>query len=477
VERCSGSPISDTSSCKRCKQHPGDSSRGCDTGNYISQTCRPGGQDIRDVSKCSPCRISSCPANRMIQGACDGMGSEDTSDCVECPNPRCNVGEYFASTCQCAPCKIQRPADCKYYFGCDGTGTTDTGICLNTNFSCINCVEGETFESKVCDALSLTPRECSVCSSVTMKTSLGVTHFVARNCTIQQDSSVSQCSKQQVHESCPPGQYWSPCTSHADGACVPCFAGTCDLGKYRTQCMPYKNAECVICNSNLTCDNSQALYRTPCTEDAPHECMACDRCQQGVSFEAQPCTKDGNTICSECTYTGACPDGFYKFSSCTLKRDTVCNPCSRYRCPEGYFESSGCNATSDRVCSPCRTSCPEGQYMASSCTSSMDAVCQYCSAPVCNVGQYRTYCGGNSDTKCAECDFKDGCPTGYFQNQSCTLITNKQCKKCFVCNGNNYMVKQCEGKCLMARRPTFFHLRNFTQYKLYTYSISWTPRG
>ena len=56
VQRCTGSPIEDTSNCTRCRYHPGDDARKCAADQYIIQTCRPRGQEYRDVSKCASCR-------------------------------------------------------------------------------------------------------------------------------------------------------------------------------------------------------------------------------------------------------------------------------------------------------------------------------------------------------------------------------------------------------------------------------------
>ena len=56
VQRCIGSPITDTSNCTKCRYHPDDDRRSCGLNNYIVQSCRNAGRETSDVSKCAPCR-------------------------------------------------------------------------------------------------------------------------------------------------------------------------------------------------------------------------------------------------------------------------------------------------------------------------------------------------------------------------------------------------------------------------------------
>lgn len=402
-------------------------------------------------------RIKSCPNNKRIQGECNGQGDSDTATCEDCPVKQCKVGEYFSATCTCSPCKI-RPADCgnmswpgydprrTSYAGCEGTGVKDTGGCSSTDFNCGDaCVEGQTYESTSCYPASRTPRQCSPCSHLSVDHLIGSTHFLQQPCTMFQNSIARLC-KTFNESNCNRGtEYWSKCTEISDSLCIPCTNKICRAGWYTSQCYPDRDTECLPCTSSLECPKPET-YRSECEGTSDHACKNCTQCKLGTSYERQPCTWNSDRECAPCTNQGACPRNHYKRSACTLTQDTVCYPCSSslgYSCPAGYYESAPCNATSDRICSPCKTECPPGQYLAGTCSTSSNTQCVPCSSPSCGPGMYKTECSGRNDSKCAACDFPGGCGPGKFENQSCTPLTNRQCKECFQCTGNNYEVAKC----------------------------------
>lgn len=332
------------------------------------------------------------------------------------------------------------------YDGCDGSGIVDASACVSSTFNCgENCVEGQSWERVSCYPASATKRDCSACSHLSLQGSIDAgTMYLQRPCSLFLDAIVKPCAYNP--SSCAAGEeYWSNCTKRRDGMCIPCTNKICPLGQYVSQCYPDRDTECLFCNTRLQC-TAPETYRSDCALSSNHACKACARCKLGETYESQPCTNVSNRECSPCTNLGACPDGYFKRSQCTLTQDTVCYPCSSKRpCPEGYYESAPCNATSDRVCSKCTAECPGGQYITGNCSAKADTQCTPCSSPSCEAGKYKTECRGRTDSTCANCSFPSGCPAGHFENQSCTPLTNRKCKKCFECSGNNYLVRQCSG--------------------------------
>lgn len=463
VQRCSAgesssaaSPILDTSNCVDCKYHPGSATRKCELSNhYIVQYCREGGVEVSDVSACEPCKIKEddCPRNKRHK-SCNGDTDWDTSDCINCDPKRCNVGQYFSGRCTCSNCTLQ-PMDCRNmgsatimnYYGCQGGGIVDDGDCKSSKFDCgPECIDGISYESTSCAPGNDMPRICKNCSSSLEASTLGVTQYVQFPCSALQDSVLKPCTK---IKACPVGYTWSNCTKDRDGMCLPCTNKICGSGQFLSQCLPDKDSACVACNSSLKCSSSSSVetYRAPCSQSQDHVCKSCTKCQLGATFEYLPCTNVSDRVCMPCTSLGACPPGQYKRSSCTLTRDTDCQPCStdRFPCPYGTFESAPCTAVSDRVCSPCKTECPAGSYMVSGCTAKKDAECKSCSSPVCTVGFYKTECKGSSDSVCAPCSYPSGCPADHFENQTCTMLQDRKCKKCGACLGNTYQVSPCTG--------------------------------
>ena len=324
--------------------------------------------------------------------------------------------------------------------GCDGYGEVDDGRCVNATFACgALCAEGATYEKTKCNETTRTTRKCETCLDVDLANSLGVTHYVAKPCSISSNAVVSNCT---ARRECASGQYWSPCTDKRDGICMNCTNKVCPYGQYMQSCTATMDSVCVSCNSNLSCLGS-GMYRSACALDSPHQCRQCTQCKEGVSYESVPCSPTTNRECLPCNFLGACPDRYYKLSECNTRQDTVCHPCTTQRCPRDTYELSPCTPTSDRVCWSCTLSCPRGQFMSSECTATRNAVCSPCAAPLCEAGKYRTECSGSKNTQCAVCD--PPCAQGYFESQSCTPLTNRQCKRCTQCPTNTYELSPCQG--------------------------------
>ena len=381
---------------------------------------------------------------------CDGTRDIDISACVECPQKKCSRGQYFSSTCTCSPCSKQ-PIDCTntgsatplFYVGCDGSGTIDNAVCKSSNFECgPECIEGESFENVTCMPTQDTVRRCRQCSSKLQASTLGVTRYVAVPCNLFTDSDLRPCTPR---KSCPKGWVWSNCTKDRDGMCMPCTSSLCNATQFLSPCLSEQGTDsvCTNCNTRLRC-TAPGTYRASCSQSSDHVCMNCTRCQLGTTYEYLPCTNVSNRVCRECTHLAACPPDHFKRSSCTLTRDTDCQPCSslRFPCPFGYFESAPCTAVSDRICTRCTAECSAGKYMASECTATRDATCLPCSSPICTTGNYKTQCSGASDAVCAPCTYPtpDSCPDGYFQNVPCTPVTNGQCKQHGVCRSTTYQL-------------------------------------
>lgn len=193
-----------------------------------------------------------------------------------------------------------------------------------------------------------------------------------------------------------------------------------------------------------------------CSKSQDYECKKCTQCILGATYQSRPCGLDGrDRECAPCTNLAACPADTYKRSVCTLEENTDCYPCSKHPCPEGYFESAPCNATSDRVCSKCSTACPAGQFQSSECGGKLDIGCSPCSLAVCQDGFYLSTCSGRSDSACKACSAP--CVDGTtYESQPCTKLTDRVCKPCSVCTGNNYVLSRCRGaddtKCGLCRR-------------------------
>lgn len=317
---------------------------------------------------------------------------------------------------------------------------------MDSSFQCgKQCIEGLTYQKVACNPGSKTLRDCGECSDTlsSVQAELGITKYIRRPCSLFLDADIQPCSPQRE---CPAGEYWSKCDVDRDGMCVPCTNTVCERGKFLSECLADRDAECVACNASVRCSSSgNMMYRSECEYSSDYECRNCSsECIPGVTFEKQACTNVTNRVCEPCSFLGACPPNTYKRSACTPKQDTVCYPCSKHPCPEGYFESSPCNATSDRICSRCTQECPAGQFLAEDCSEKADTQCKPCSSPSCEDGKaYRTSCSGRNDSVCMACSFPEGCPAGTFQNQSCTPLTDRQCKTCATCIGNNYMKKAC----------------------------------
>lgn len=401
----------------------------------------------------------SCNNNQDLQ-KCDGTKTIDDSRCIDCPVKRCNVGQYFATSCTCKDCAT-RPQDCQnmgsatpmFYYGCQGFGTTDDGVCRPFFFDCgPECEPGKTYENSACMPDTRTKRQCLNCSSSRAITpSLGITKFVEVACKTTEDAKLTQCTPP-GQTTCPRGQTWTNCTEIRDGTCIPCTNWICNASThFLSTCLTDKDSVCTPCTSSLQC-NAQETYRTSCTQTSDHTCRTCTKCQLGVTYESSPCTNVSNRVCTRCTNLGTCPNGFFKQSGCTLNRNTVCYPCSRAPCRYGFFESAPCNAASDRTCTQCTRQCQAGKFMATPCNSTQDAECVPCSSPLCPEGYYRTACTSKADSKCEPCSFPGGCPAGHFQNRTCTALTDRQCQKCDTCPGNMYEDSACAGsdnvKCL-----------------------------
>lgn len=291
-----------------------------------------------------------------------------------------------------------------------------------------------------------TPRRCSACSDTlpAVQLELGKSKYVRQPCTLFSDASIGTCAAAQK---CPvQGEYWSACTNSRDGMCIPCTNTVCEMGKFLSPCQIASDTECVSCNASVQCPIPET-YRSECRYSEDHVCKNCTKCMQGVTFETQACTNVTNRECVPCTFLGACPPNTYKKSGCTVKRNTECYPCSKHACPDGFYESEACNATTDRICSKCSSKCPLGHFVSGACRPDLDLQCTPCSSPVCATGSYRTACTVANDSVCTKCSYNEeaGCPPGTFENQSCTPLTNRQCRTCQACSGNNYQEKACHG--------------------------------
>ena len=148
----------------------------------------------------------------------------------------------------------------------------------------------------------------------------------------------------------------------------------------------------------------------------------------------------------------------------------------RLPCPAGYYESAPCNSFADRVCSKCSSQCAAGKFLSGGCGLKSDISCTTCSSPVCEEKSYRTACTSIQNSVCQNCSYPLGCPTGMFENQSCTPLTDRQCKACAGCNGNNYEVKACSGTtdsqcgyCMQGSNPSLNYHIPFQPSALYEY--------
>jgi hypothetical protein len=200
-------------------------------------------------------------------------------------------------------------------------------------------------------------------------------------------------------------------------ACVSCNPGTytsvngsidcleCSAGTYAPS---YGSSSCIDCPINS--------YRNITMKPA----NACWPCPPG--YEAPT---NGSTSCNRClagtsnpyhgSYCLPCGAGYYADEEGMIQ----CKPCMA-----GTFS----NKTAAKSASQCEP-CPQGTFA------------------------FQTDVGANSDAVCKSC------PLGTYSS-ALNATSDTTCIKCKA--GKLHFME------LMARRPTFHFLRNFTQYKLYT---------
>jgi hypothetical protein len=195
---------------------------------------------------------------------------------------------------------------------------------------------------------------------------------------------------------------------------------------------------------------------------------------------------DVNTL--ECKTTNYCSAGQYVVEYGTSTSNYNCSMCSM--CPPATWrnmlkclpsEDNNLDASDPTECVPCGP-CGPGYYRnMSACNGRTDKPGDFCvkcsTCPSMHNINTSSFCDGNGIRDTTQCIF---CSEPCGPNADNLYIPSvKDGQSEIGCDGKTLSDRGRSESLylnLMSRRPGF-HLRNFTWYKLYTYSISWTPRG
>jgi hypothetical protein len=207
-----------------------------------------------------------------------------------------------------------------------------------------------------------------------------------------------------------------------------------------------KNQQGTACESCASGSYREASSNRRVETEPANNCLPCDVCVSGSTYQTRACTSTLRTLCTRCT--ASCGTGKYISSACTPLTNTVCTSCAT-RCPADFRRSLGVacsgNKNFDQVlaaCVPCRKlgDCLSGYYLTFVCDGSRfeDNACRECSVKSCPSDQYAGGCQNLTDTQCLP--FTSCGPGKYLEDESRTR--DGVCKPCGSC-GELQTLKPC----------------------------------
>ena len=478
---CTGSEVTDVSSCTACDAGSYFVNGGCaqcstcGENQLIAQECGGSSDTVCDV-----CATTGCEFGQVLV-SCTGLTSFDNSRCIgncasgsflnlvttECQQCSfCAAGDYVQRACGtvadtvCSACAYQSCANPNTVLGnaCTGRGLVDESECV--------CMRGTYLVGGACTS-------CSVCAEGT---------YTSTQCSGTTDSACSACRV----TSCPTGQIYVPCSSLA-----PVDSSRCLVLSASEFAIPNEVGTLVVTPCSPPCGANQ-YQSAACSGSQDRECTACQETASEPGYTLVACTGSETSDVSrldlcpyntfwddgDCLPCTTCPTDEYNAAECDLLTDTVCRSCAwtSSNCPAGhvfrgcdngcYADFSSCGECpsgtylSANVCTNCRT-CGAGQFVSATCTPASDTVCEDCTIQQCGNGFRFTACTGieSSDiSNCMECS--DGqceaggtcqsciaaCREGQYESVPCTSGRDRVCRPCARTScGPGLVLSACDG--------------------------------
>jgi hypothetical protein len=346
------------------------------------------------LALCGPCLAGFYSASQGA--ACSGCppGSySDSTGMSYCKS--CTLGVTFqplSSQSSCTgPCTSPSPIAGYYWIACTLSSNANT-------LACPACSAGS-YLSPACGQTGYGVPACTACPAGKYQKNpivSGDPVSTAYTCTPCAPGSYQDQPGQIACKTCgnaaPANGQYASATSISQYACpTQCNMGfgwtgsacvACPKGKYAPGGLP--EVACVACSRTL---DRNAYWLTPVTFNSGY-----DGCPWDCNAGYYSVSTGGCVACPYPTYSPAA--SLRAADSAPPNQCVACDACT----PGVTYETRACNATNDRVCSPCASQCQSGTYIVP-CSGTQNTQCVPCNH--CLSGQYIiTACSGQVCNMC-----------------------------------------------------------------------------